>query len=78
MSFETLTLIHKLLSDYKNEASLRLKELGKEFAEFRKSHPWADENDFIKAEEMAAAKDVLDHASRALKEFNTVKWQGVA
>lgn len=78
MNFETLTLIHKLLTDYKNEASLQLKSLGKEFAEFNKSHPWADEKDFVKAEEMAAAKEVFDKASRALKEFNSVKWQGVS
>lgn len=76
MTFETLTLIHKLLSDNKYDASLKLKALGKEFAEFSKTHPWADENDFDKSAEMAEAKNELDRASRALKEFNSVKWQG--
>ncbi len=78
MTFETLSLIRWLLVNNKQDAEVKVKALGREFAEFRKSHPWADEGDFVKAEEMADYKEALNIATRALKEFDSVKWQGVA
>lgn len=78
MTFDTLTRIHKLLTGDKDEASIRLKAIVKEFAEFNKTHPWADEQDFDKYQEMTDAKESFDRAARALKEFESVKWQGIS
>lgn len=76
MNFEALSLIHDLLAKNKNDTGARLKELNKSMTVFQKDNPYARVDDFPQWEELKEARSEFDAATRALNDFNAVKWQG--
>lgn len=77
ISFETLSLIHKLLKENEKHTWEVYKTLSKEYAAFERSNAFLKDTDFEKYHELQEAKENYEAAKTAYRQFANVLWHGV-